>query len=76
MKNDNWKKQVDDYYQRETAYYGGTGVVRTIFGVMWVGTSLFAMHSGDMTVISGMFSALFGAAVTAWGVEASTKNNV
>ncbi len=76
MKNKKWHKQVDDYYQREKGYYGGLGVVRTIVGVMWVGTSLFAINTGDMAIPSGMFSIIFGAALTAWGIDASRKNNV
>jgi len=76
VKNKKWQKQVDSYYQRERAYYGGLGVVRTIVGVMWVGTSLYSINTGDMTIPAGMFSAILGAALTAWGIEASRKNNV
>ena len=76
MKNKKWQKQVDSYYQRERAYYGGLCVIRTIVGVMWVGTSLYAINTGDMTIPAGMFSVILGAALTAWGIDASRKNNV
>jgi len=71
-----WEKQVDSYYQRERGYYGGLGVVRTIVGVMCVATALYSVNTGEMTIVSGLLSTIFGALLTAWGIHASRKNNV
>ena len=71
-----WEKQVDAYYNRERGYVGGTGIVRTIVGVMFVATGLYSINTGEMTIVSGILSTIFGALMTSWGIHASRKNNV